>query len=174
MDTKEKIPQLNQWTIAIIWMVLLLITTYIFNGVLSDINNPNKELTISINGNGEREVVLERNKYGHYVATGKINGHEIEFLLDTGATLVAIPEHIAEKLQLEKGISFQSETANGLSQSYTTNLATVALGDIVMTNVKGSISSGMKFDEVLLGMSFLKHLRMTQQGKTLIIGLPEN
>lgn len=173
MNVEPEAPKLNRWTIAVIWIVLLAGTTFIFEGVLKDINNPNQQLTVSIDANGNREIILKRNRYGHYVTAGKINGHDVTFLLDTGATLVAIPEHIANDLNLHKGAAFQTETANGLSQSYATRLETVTLGDIVMTNVKGSISTGMEFDEILLGMSFLKHLNIKQQGKTLILSLPE-
>ena len=104
---------------------------------------------------------------------GEIRNHAVIFLLDTGATLVSIPEHIANKLKLKRGASFQTKTANGMSQSYATKLERVVLGDIVITNVPGAISTGMEFDEILLGMSFLKHLNMAQQGKLLIISLPE-
>jgi aspartyl protease family protein len=173
MNTKSGPPTFNKTTITVIWVALLLVTTLIFNHVLEDINNPNQQLTVSINEFGNKEVILERNRYGHYVATGQINGQSVEFLLDTGATLVAIPEHIAQQLNLKKGRGFQSQTANGTSQSYATLLESLALGDIVMTNVPASISSGMEFDEILLGMSFLKHLKITQQGKQLRISLPE-
>ena len=172
MDTKPEPPKMNQWTIAIIWIVLLIMTTYIFNGVIKDINNPNQQLTVSVNEYGQREIVLQRNRYGHYVVSGKINGQEVDFLLDTGATLVSVPEHIAQQLNLVKGRGFQSKTANGLSQSYTTRLDSVSIGDITISNVEGGISSGMEFDEILLGMSFLKHLNMIQRGKTLILSIP--
>lgn len=165
-------PTFNKTTITVIWIVLLGLTTIFFNDVLDDLNNPNKTLTVSINEFGNREVILERNRYGHYVASGDINNQPVEFLLDTGATLVAIPEHIAKQLKLKKGQAFQSQTANGLSQSYATTIDRLALGDIVMTNVPASISSGMGFDEILLGMSFLKHLHLTQQGKQLRISVP--
>jgi len=173
MNTEPNPPTFNKTTIAIIWIILLTATTLLFNNVLDKINNPNQQLTISINENGQKELVLERNKYGHYLATGNINGQAVDFLLDTGATLVAIPEHIANQLSLVKGQPFQSQTANGNSLSYSTTIAKLSLGDLVMTNVPASISTGMKFDEVLLGMSFLKHLHITQQGKTLKIRLPE-
>lgn len=173
MNTESGPPTFNKTTVLIIWIVLLIITTFIFNALLDDINNPNKQLSVSINENGHREIVLERNKYGHYVATGQINGQSVEFLLDTGATVVAIPEHIAKQLKLKKGESYLSQTANGDSLSYETTLDTLALGDIVMKNVPASISSGMEFDEILLGMSFLKHLQLTQQGKWLKISVPE-
>lgn len=174
MSSEPKPPSLNQLTTIMIWfMLLLLVIAMAFNHMLDDINNPNQKLALSISENGDREIVLERNKYGHYVATGQINGQYVEFLLDTGATLVAIPEHIAASLDLKKGQSFLSQTANGDSQSYETILAELSLGDIVMTNVPASISSGMEFDEILLGMSFLKHLTMVQQGNTLTISVPE-
>ncbi len=174
MDTGPGTPKLNRWTIALIWIVLLAGTTFIFEGILKDINNPNQTLTVSINSDGDKQVVLKRNRYGHYVVAGKINGVAVTFLLDTGATLVSIPEHIANELNLSKGVAFQTETANGLSKSYVTRIGSVAIGDIVMTNVRGSISTGMEFDEILLGMSFLKHLNMNQQGKILILSLPNN
>ncbi len=166
-------PTFNKATITLIWILLLGVTTVLFNGVLDDINNPNKTLTVTTNEFGNKEVVLERNRYGHYIASGNINDQSVEFLLDTGATLVAIPEHIAAQLHLKKGQAFQSQTANGNSQSYATTIDKLTLGDIVMTNVPASISSGMEFDEILLGMSFLKHLHLSQQGKQLRISVPD-
>ena len=174
MNSNANPPSMNQFTMAMIWFVLILAAmTLIFSGMLDKINNPNQQLIVSINQNGEREIVLKRNKYGHYVATGKINGQAVDFFLDTGATVVAIPEHIAERLNLKKGRSFITQTANGNSKSYETTLDSVSLGDIVITNVPASISSGMEFDEILLGMSFLKHLDMRQQGKTLTLRVPD-
>jgi aspartyl protease family protein len=173
MKTNAGPPTLSKPLITVIWIALLGLTTVLFNGLLDDINNPNKELTITINDAGNKEVILERNRYGHYVASGEINNQPVEFLLDTGATLVAIPEHIAKQLNLKKGRGFQSQTANGSSQSYATTIDRLTLGGIVMTNVPASISSGMEFDEILLGMSFLKHLHLTQQGKQLRISVPD-
>jgi len=174
MSTENKPPNFNKMTITVIWLVLLGATTLIFNSVLDNINNPNKKLTVTTNDYGEQEVILQRNKYGHYVASGEINGKSVDFLLDTGATLVAIPEHIAAELNLTKGRSFQSQTANGMSTSYATTINTLTLGGIQMNNVPASISSGMDLDEILLGMSFLKHLKLSQQGKQLTISIPNN
>jgi len=173
MEKNAGPPTLNKPIIIIIWIALLGVTTVLFNGVLDDINNPNKQLTVTTNELGNKEVILERNRYGHYVASGEINDKSVEFLLDTGATQVAIPEHIATQLSLKKGRAFQSQTANGSSQSYATTIDRLALGNIVMTNVPASISSGMEFDEILLGMSFLKHLHLVQQGTQLRISLPD-
>jgi aspartyl protease family protein len=172
MEHKASPPTLSKPIIYMIWIALLAITTLIFDAALERQHNPNQALSVSYNQYGQPEVVLERNRYGHYVATGLINDQPVVFLLDTGATVVAIPEHIANQLGLRKGAQFQTETANGLSTSYRTNLDRISLGDIEMTNVPASISSGMQFDEILLGMSFLKHLKMTQHGKELTLSLP--
>lgn len=166
-------PTLSKPVITIIWIVLLAATTVIFKYALDNVNNPNQQLMVTTNEFGDKEVVLQQNRYGHYVASGEINGQSVEFLLDTGATVVAIPEHIADKLHLKRGQAFQTQTANGNSLSYATTIDKLVLGDIIMTNVPASISSGMKFDEILLGMSFLKHLRLTQQGKQLKISVPD-
>ena len=111
-------PSFNKTSITVIWIVLLGLTTLIFNHVLKDINNPNQQLAITTNEYGEQQIILERNRYGHYLATGQINEQSVDFLLDTGATLVAVPEHIASQLNLKKGRSYKSQTANGLSTSY--------------------------------------------------------
>ena len=171
MQESPNPPAFSKPIIFLIWIGLLAVTTLIFNSVIEKQHNPNQKLDVSVNQFGKPEVTLLRNKYGHYVASGEINEQSVVFLLDTGATLVAIPEHIANRIGLKKGASFLTETANGSSVSYRTTIDKLALGDIVMTNVPASISSGMQFDEILLGMSFLKHLKMTQQGKQLTLSI---
>lgn len=172
MDQQPSPPTFNTFTIVIFWVALLAIASFFFDDMLDGINNPNQTVTVQHTAEGQ-QLVLERNRQGHYVATGKINGQTVQFLLDTGATHVAIPEHIAQQLQLKKGAALQTVTANGTSTSYRTRLDTVSLGHITLTNVPASISTGMQFDEILLGMSFLKHVKLSQQGKYLTISIPD-
>ena len=173
MNDQETPPAFNTFTIVLIWIGLLAGGSFFFDDVLDKINNPNRTIATIINENGSRDITLKQNRQGHYVATGKINNQPVKFLLDTGATNVAIPEHLAKRLRLKKGRAHNTITANGTSISYSTNLASISLGDIEMRNVSASISSGMQFDEVLLGMSFIKHLKMSQQGKILTIQVPD-
>ncbi len=167
-------PALSKTVSLTIILALLAIATWFFDSVLEDINNPNQQLTITTNNVGQEEIRLQQNRYGHYVARGYINGAPVTFFVDTGATLVAIPEKLANTLNLKKGARFQTETANGKSESFLTVLDSISLGHIEMSKVPASISPGMTFDEILLGMSFLKHLHITQYGDELIIRLPEN
>ena len=173
MDNQAKPATFNTFTVAIIWIALLAGASFFFDDALERINNPNQTITTHINHDGEQEIVLKQNRQGHYVANGEINGQSVQFLLDTGATNVAIPEHIANRLNLKKGAEHQTITANGTSTSYTTRLDRISLGSLEMHNVPAGISPGMQFDEILLGMSFLKHLKMTQQGKLLTLSIPE-
>jgi len=173
MDKQSHPPTFNTLTMVIIWVGLLAGASFFFEDVLESINNPNQTIAIQINDNGSREIVLKQNRQGHYVATGQINHQNVEFLLDTGATYVAIPEHLAKRLNLKKGAAHDTITANGTSTSFMTTLDSISLGDIEMQHVPASISQGMQFDAVLLGMSFLKHLKMTQHGKILTISVPD-
>lgn len=118
---------------------------------------------------GFREVSLQRNKYGHYVTSGKINGHEVVFMLDTGATGVAIPAAIAARLNIKRGQRYMTQTANGTAPAYATRLDTVSVGDIEFTNIAAGISPGLQSEQILLGMSFLKHIEFSQRGDTLIL-----
>jgi clan AA aspartic protease (TIGR02281 family) len=61
-----------------------------------------------------------------------INGEPVEFMLDTGATDVAIPADLAKRLKLEEGFGVTLSTANGLSQGYRTKIDRLQLGDIVL------------------------------------------
>ncbi len=154
--------------IYIAWLLALGLLTWIFAGWLDAQRNPNRDVGSTII-NGKPAVVLERNRYGHYNVTGKINGGEVEFMLDTGATTVSVPTSIAKRLRLERGPAVPVSTANGTVIMYMTRLDSVQLGDIELRNVKANINPHVKSDEVLLGMSFLKHLEFTQRGDTLIL-----
>jgi len=76
-------------------------------------------------------VTLQRSRQGHYIANGQINGEKVVFLLDTGATGVAVPEHLVEKLNLERVSSIELRTANGRTAGYMTNIEFISVGDIV-------------------------------------------
>jgi len=168
MKGDESSSKIGQGMIFIAWLLLLALLTYGFNNYLEQQNNPNQNISAEQYSN-IAEVKLKQNRYGHYVATGKINDIAVTFLLDTGATVISIPEHIASKLQLEKGYPSQSRTANGTITVYGTRLDSVGIGSIELNNIRASINPHMSGDEILLGMSFMKHLEMIQKGNELIL-----
>lgn len=167
-ENKPFFQRLGNSMVICAWLVLLAMLTVYFNRFLQRQHNPN-EAVISYNQADFREVVLQQNRFGHYVANGKINGQTVEFMLDTGATIVSIPEQLANSLQLQRGPSIEVSTANGSIHVYTTRLQQVQLGNIVLQDIRASINPHMQGDEVLLGMSFLKQLEFIQQGEQLIL-----
>lgn len=154
---------------ALAWVVLLGLCGFFFNDLLGKQRNPNQSIETRYAQSGVREIVLQRNKFGHYVTSGEINGQPVTFMLDTGATGVALPEAMASRLGLSRGRAFPTQTANGMSTSYAVTLGTVSVGEIELRDVSAAITPGLQLDEALLGMSFLKHIEFTQRGDTLIL-----
>lgn len=150
------------------WMLALALLTFGFNRWLDSERNPNRRVA-STRSAGAVEVVLTQNRYGHYLATGAINDAPVEFLLDTGATQIAVPGDLAARLKLERGAVGAAQTANGVVRTYATRLARVRLGDIELRDVKAHINPAMDGDEVLLGMSFLRDLEFSQRNGQLTL-----
>ncbi len=152
------------------WIVLLAMLAVFFNDYEDGQNNPNRDLSLTSTVGGE--VVLDRNRSGHYVAPGQINGQPVTFLLDTGATHVSVPESLADRLGLKRGREQKSMTANGVISVYATRLNSVRLGSIELRNVQASINPFMPEDTVLLGMSFMQHLELIQRDGQLTLRIP--
>jgi aspartyl protease family protein len=123
---------------------------------------------ISVDAGGSAMIVLEQDRNGHYQVEGLINGQTVNFLVDTGATDVAIPESMARALGLDFGPRVQVMTAAGPSKAWMTRLNQVSIGGISRRDVRATITSG-EFNGVLLGMSFLRHYSLRQQDGKLVI-----
>lgn len=153
----------------IAWLVLLAVLTVFFNDQQNQRFNPNTNPEARTTNEGVREVTLKRNRMGHYVANGFINGKPVVFFLDTGATNVAIPDDIANQLQLARGARSYVSTANGLTEAANTQLTSLSLGTIKLFDVRASIVSGFQSNTILLGMSALKQVEFTQIGDELTL-----
>lgn len=150
------------------WALFLGLLTLFFSDYLERQDNPNRD-PASRTSDGIREVVLQRNRHGHYVATGRINGQPATLLLDTGASLVSVPVALARRLGLDYGPPLQARTANGVITVYATVLERVAVGDIVVRNVRASINPADDGEVVLLGMTFMRDLEISQRGRELTL-----
>lgn len=150
------------------WIAGLALAAQWFTGFEERRRNPNQS-PVSMHTGETVQVHLQRNRQGHYLANGMINGQPVTFLLDTGATFVAVPASLAEDLQLQRGRPMMVNTANGLTESWSTRIDTLQLGDIRLHDVSAGIVPGILGEEVLLGMSALKQLDFTQRGNELIL-----
>lgn len=152
----------------IAWGIGIGLFTWLFGSWEDKQLNPNQSPE-SFRSQGAAEVTLQRNRFGHYMATGKVNYQEALFMLDTGATYVAVPANLQKKLGLIAGQVHYTSTANGTSKAYTTIIDQLAIGEIELHNVRASILPGMQGEEILLGMSVLKQLEFSQKGDRLTL-----
>ena len=150
------------------WLSFMALGVLFFGDQLESQYNPNRQVE-TLQSSGVTEVRLQRNRLGHYVTSGTINNRPVTFLLDTGATGVAIPARIAKTLDLKRGRPIATRTANGTATSYLTRLNSVSVGGVSVGNVSATIAPGLRGNEILLGMSFLQHIEFTQRGDTLIL-----
>ncbi|MCB1778123.1 MAG: TIGR02281 family clan AA aspartic protease [Candidatus Competibacteraceae bacterium] len=154
--------------IALAWLVLLGLLYLLFADELDRQFNPNRSLSPQATKDAT-ELVLKQNRSGHYIAPGAINGHSVVFLLDTGATVVSVPAHLAATLGLAAGAQQWVTTANGEVSVHATRIAVLSLGPFHLRNVRANLNPGLSGDAVLLGMSALRRLELTQRGDTLTL-----
>jgi len=138
--------------------------TALYNAILRDDGG----MRLVQDGEGRVMVVLQRQRNGHFSATGEVNGHPVEFLIDTGATDVAVSEQLARDLGLEFGPGVTVMTAAGPTAGWMTRLAKVQVGALVLQDVSATIVPGLG-EESLLGMSFLQHFSIVQDGDRLVM-----
>ncbi len=112
-----------------------------------------------------KNVVRIPSRRGMYFVTGQINGRSMDFLVDTGATLVAMSRPAADRLQIpyiERGEPIVVKTASGLEKAWRVMLKSVTVGGISIPNVQGAVIDADHDQTVLLGMSFLNRLKFFQ------------
>jgi len=146
------------------WTIGFLLLFLVFSKIIGYQANPNRSVATS-QSSQYQEIILKRNRNGHYIFNGEINQLPVTFLVDTGATLTSIPFGLQEYLQLDAGAPFSVSTANGVTTAYMTRLNELKIGAIVLNDVKASLIPGLPDNGVLLGMNVLKNLELIQRGE---------
>ncbi len=116
-------------------------------------------------------VSLYADQAGHFLGNLTINGASLKYLVDTGATTVALNSGDAKfaKIDYEKGEKGLSSTAGGVVQVYRIKLNTLKIGTIVLNNVDAAVIEGGSPPFVLLGMSALNRLDMKRDNSILTL-----
>ena len=119
--------------------------------------------------NGSR-VVLTAGTGGHFLTLGQINGQSAQMVVDTGATSVALSAAEAQRMGIDfrAGQAISMSTANGVIPGWRIKLASVRVGDVVVRQVDGVVSSGA-MPYVLLGNTFLSHFQMTRTNDQMVL-----
>ncbi|MBC7734954.1 MAG: retroviral-like aspartic protease family protein [Bacteriovorax sp.] len=119
---------------------------------------------------GASRIVLSADSGGHFITSGSINGKSARFLVDTGATNLALSQSEAQSLGIDyrKGDRGTSMTANGPVPVYRVMLASVRVGEVQVYNVEATIVP-MQMPFVLLGNSFLTRFQMKRENDVLTL-----
>jgi len=117
-----------------------------------------------------QSVALAADARGHFVTEGMVNGGSVTFLVDTGASVVALPARDAHRLGIDyrKGRVIVMQTANGPTHAYVIMLDTVKVGTIELHNVQAAVHE-RGLGVALLGMSFLNRVEMRNEGQTMTL-----
>lgn len=113
-----------------------------------------------------KELVVWKDMYDMFRIHGSINNFSVQFLIDTGASSIALNSNTARRIGLKykKGIPMQATTASGIAKGYQVTLDKVKIGHIQLYNVQAAVLEGGFPTEVLLGQTFLSRIHMIRDG----------
>jgi aspartyl protease family protein len=119
---------------------------------------------------GSGKIVLPVDRGGHFIAQGSINGHAVQFMVDTGATAVGMGASDAQRVGLDykKGRLVSMGTANGTVPAYLLKLASVRIGEVEVYDVDAIVSAA-SMPYVLLGNSFLNRFQMRRDSEQMVL-----
>lgn len=140
------------------------------SGVTLDNNGRRETLALGSHVNrqapaAQATAVLQADERGHFFAQGMINGSPLRMLVDTGASLIALPAAEALRMGIDyrKGQPGMVSTANGMAPAFRVRLDTVRIGELTLTQVDALVQEqGLPI--ALLGMSFLNRIEMRRSG----------
>ena len=118
------------------------------------------------------EFSIASNERGQFLASGKINGEQVRFLIDTGATKVSVPLAIAEAAKLKRGPPRRILSADGHQWVYTSVIERISVGPIELRQIPALINPSRKSGPVFLGMSFLRQLSIELKDGRMKLALP--
>jgi aspartyl protease family protein len=112
-------------------------------------------------GASGREILIAAGPGGHFMTSGQINGKAVQFMVDTGATTVALSRSEAERIGVDwkQGQRGLSQTAGGVVPVYVVSLTSIRIGDVEVFGVNATIIP-VEMPFVLLGNSFLSRFSM--------------
>ena len=160
--------RIGRWMIFGAWALLLGLGTLFAQRALDARYAP----VTRAGPDGAPELELRADALGHYSVTALVNGEPVDFLVDTGASGIAVPGDVAERLGLERGRPFATRTANGTGRSYLTRIERFEVGPFARTEVVASIVPGLDGGAGLLGTSFLRGFELVQRDGRLLLREP--
>ena len=119
-----------------------------------------------------KEVQVWRDTTGMYTTVGSIDGLPVSFLIDTGATQVAMNASQARRLGIDyhvTGDPAEVTTASGVERAWMVTLDSVKVGDLEVRNVSAVVLEGKQPKVTLLGMSYLGRMEISNDGRLMTL-----
>lgn len=146
--------------------------TFVINGRLSTLYPGGNAVQGNYKQPTDVRVQIQPDNEGMYTALGSIDGRQVRFMVDTGATMIALSSELANRIGIKyrsQGRPVLARTAAGDVHAFHVVLDSVKVGEIEIRNVDAAIVTGDASNPVLLGMSFLSRLHMENQGHSLVL-----
>ena len=148
----QKTARLGAFAIAAVWLAVAGVLYLVFERI-----EQNRQASLKPYALSSGDLVIPRQRDGHFHVEGEVNRQPVTFLVDTGASHVSVSEALATQAGLPPGQSITLHTANGQRPGQLVRGVPVRAGDLVLNDASVSVGlSGMAPDQALLGQSFLK------------------
>jgi aspartyl protease family protein len=121
---------------------------------------------------GSRTVTLQSDRRGHFQVDARVDGRRVDFLVDTGASVIALRESAAAKLGIHptaRDYTAKAQTANGVAKAAPVMLNRVEVSGITVRDVRAFVMADESLGTNLLGMSFLSRVKWTHDKGRLVL-----
>ncbi|WP_157315440.1 TIGR02281 family clan AA aspartic protease [Chitinibacter sp. GC72] len=152
-------------SIVLVWLLVCGLIYWAFDALILKQHNPN---SLRITANQGQTLVLKRSRDGHFRLSATMNQEPVVLLIDTGASMVTVGEALANRLKLPRGEAFITQTANGETSAYWSQVTQMSLGPYMLENVRVGVVPRLG-DEALLGMNVLKNFSVQIAGDQMTI-----
>ena len=113
---------------------------------------------------------IPRDRDGHFRVGGAVNGVPVQFMVDTGASIISITDKVAERAQLPEGVPMQFQTANGVREGTMRRADRIEVGPLTVNNLRvGTGYTGESDKDALLGQNFLRYFEVRMEGNTMLL-----
>lgn len=150
------IQQTARWgalTIAAVWLAVAGVLYLVFEHI-----EKKRQASLMPYALSSGDLVIPRQRDGHFVVPGEVNGQPVSFLVDTGASHVSVSQDLATQAGLPAGQNITLQTANGQRPGQLVRGVPVRAGHLVLNDASVTVGlSGLRPEQALLGQTFLKH-----------------
>lgn len=151
--TLQQTTRLGALAITAVWLAVAAVLYLVFDRI-----EQNRQASLKPYALSSGDLVIPRQRDGHFHVEGEVNRQPVTFLVDTGASHVSVSQTLAIQAGLPSGQNITLHTANGQLPGQLVRNVPVRAGHLVLNNTSVTIGlAGMPPDQALLGQAFLKH-----------------